>query len=132
MSNQSTEEVKFMNRGSSGWSGRVTACLAIVLAVVGCERWRPSQIVQMVENAGSGDLRTTSVGSIVEWFQKHPALVITIDNLCVPARENALAKWPKTTKGRVCNAAAQVAGFIEWQREIQTNNDHKTFQGGSK
>jgi len=120
-----------MNRGSSSWSG-LTTCLAIVLAVVGCERWRPSQIVQMVETAGAGDLRTTSVGSIVEWFQKHPALVITIDNLCVPARENALAKWPETTEGRVCNAAAQVARFIEWQREIQTNNDHQTVQGGSK
>jgi hypothetical protein len=121
-----------MNRGTSGWSRRVTGCLMIVLAATGCERWRPSQIVQTVENAGSGDLRTTSVSSIVGWFRKHPALVIEVDNLCVPAREHALAKWPETTEGRACNAAAQVAGFIEWQREIRTNSDHQTFQGGSK
>jgi len=132
MSNQSTDEVRFMNKRRSGWSGQVTVCLLIVLAALGCGRWRPSQIVQIVENAGSGDLRTTSVSSIVWWFQKHPALVIEVDNLCVPAREHALAKWPETTEGRVCNAAAQVAGFIEWQREIEFNNDHKTFQGGSK
>jgi hypothetical protein len=132
MSNHCTKGVKPMNKGSTGLSGRVATCLAIVLALVGCERWRTSQIVKMVENAGAGDLRTASVGSIVEWFQKHPALVITVDNLCVPVRANALAKWPETTEGRVCNAAAQVAGFIEWQRDIQTNNDHETFQGGSK
>jgi hypothetical protein len=86
----------------------------------------------MVETAGAGDLRTTSVGSIVQWFQKHPALAIKADNLCQPVRRNALAKWPETTEGRVCNAAARVAGFIIWQRDIQANNDHQTFQGGSK
>jgi hypothetical protein len=86
----------------------------------------------MVETAGAGDLQTTSVGSMVQWFQKHPALAIKADNLCVPVRRHAQAKWPETTEGRVCNAAARVAGFIVWQRDVQANNDHKTFQGGSK
>src|SRR5207247_10297386 len=102
------------------------------LAVVGGERSCPSRIVKMVETAGAGDLRTTSVGSMVQWFQKHPALAIKADNLCVPVRKHAQAKWPETTEGRVCNAAARVAGFIEGQRDIQATNDHKTFQGGSK
>jgi hypothetical protein len=132
MTDRSAEGENLVNRRARRWSARATGCLAIALAVAGCERHRPSQIVRMVETAGAGDLETTSVSSIVEWFQKHPALVITVDNQCVPARENARAKWPETTEGRVCRAAAQVAGFIEWQRDIQTNNDHKTFQGGSK
>jgi len=121
-----------MNRIDKCVAGRVVFCLVVILAVSGCERWFPSRIVTAVENAGAGDLRRASVGSIVGWFQKHPSLAITVDNLCVSPRETALAKWPETTEGHVCNAAAQVAGFIEWQRDIQTNNDHKTFQGGSK
>lgn len=121
-----------MNKDNRGWSGRVATCLAIVLVVAGCERWRPSRIVKMVKTAGAGDLRTTSVGSMVQWFQRHPGLAIKADNLCVSARKHAQAKWPETTEGRVCNAAARVAGFIEWQRDIQANNDHQTFQGGSK
>src|SRR5690348_5142538 len=115
MSDHCTEEVKPMNRGSHRWSGRVATCLAIVLTADGCERLRPSPIVKMVESAGAGDLRTTSVGSMVRWFQKHPATAIKADNLCVPVRTNAQAEWPETIEGRVCNAAARVAGFIEWQ-----------------
>jgi hypothetical protein len=119
-----------MNEGRNAWSNRLATGLAIVLAVGACERKRP--IVKMVETAGAGDLRTASVGSIVQWFQKHPALAIKTDNLCVPLRNHAQAKWPETTEGRVCNAAARVAGFIVWQRDIQANNDYKTFQGGSR
>lgn len=118
-----------MDRRSLGVSGGIAA-LAIVMALAGCER--PSRIVTMVDKAGAGDLRTASVGSIVRWFESHPALAIKADNLCVPVREKAQAKWPETTEGRVCNAARQVAGFIVWQRELETNNDHRTFQGGSK
>jgi hypothetical protein len=121
-----------MNKRKRRWFGRGSICLAILLAASACERWRPSPIVKKVEAAGSGDLQTASVGSIAGWFQKHPALAITVDNLCVPVRESARANWPETTEGRVCRAAAQVAGFIEWLRDMQTNNDHKTFQGGSK
>ena len=132
MSDHCKEEVKLMNTVSHGWSGRFATCLAIVLAVGACERNRSSPIVKMVEAAGAGDLRTTSVRSMVQWFQKHRALAIKADNLCVPARKHAQAKWPETTEGRLCNAATQVAGFIEWQRDIQVNNDHKVFQGGSK
>jgi hypothetical protein len=123
------EGVKCMDRRSLGASGSVAA-LGIVLALAGCGR--PSQIVQMLEKAGAGDLRTASVGSIVQWFEHHPSLALKVDNLCVPVREKAQAKWPETTEGRVCRAAAQVAGFIVWQREIETSNDHRTFQGGSK
>jgi hypothetical protein len=106
------------------------AALAIVSALAGCGR--PSPIVTMLEKAGAGDLLTTSLSSMALWFEKHPALAIKVDDLCTPVREKARAKWPETTEGRVCNAAAQVAGFIVWQRELETKNDHWTFQGGSK
>jgi hypothetical protein len=106
------------------------AALAIVFALAGFGR--PSHVVTMVEKAGAGDLRTAPVSSMVQWFEKHPVLAIKADNLCTPLRKKSRAKWPETTEGRVCNAAAQVAGFIVWQRELETNNDHRAFQGGSK
>ncbi len=96
MNSHCAKGVEVMNRRSSGWSGGITTCLALVLAAAGCERWRPSPIVKMVEDADAGDLRTTSVGSLVGWFQKHPALAMKADSLCLPVRENALAKWPET------------------------------------
>src|SRR5262249_44337808 len=106
------------------------AALGIVFALAACGR--PSQIVTRVEKAGADDLRRASVSSMVQWFEKHPALAIKADTLCTLVREKPRAKWPETTEGRVCTAAAQVAGFIVWQRELETNNDYRTFQGGSK
>ena len=109
-----------------------TACLVGAVMLAGCSRERSSRIVKFVENAGAGDLNGVSVGSIVQWFEEHPALALKTDGLCMGVRQSALAKWPETTEGRVCEAASQVAGFIVWQRSIETNNDHQTFQGGSK
>jgi hypothetical protein len=86
----------------------------------------------MVEKAGAGDLRTASVGAMVQWFDKHTDVAIEAAKLCRQAREIAPAKWPQTKEGRLCSAAAQVAGFIQWRRDLQTSNDHNTFQGGSK
>jgi hypothetical protein len=112
------------------WCGGAAGVL--VFGLTGCSPEPRSPIVTMVENAGAGDMRTAPVGAMVQWFNKHPDVAMEADKLCKRARENALAKWPETTEGRVCNAAAQVAGFIQWRRDLQTNNDHKTFQGGSK
>jgi hypothetical protein len=121
-----------MNEAKWGKLVLLGACLGAVLIPIGCERTLPSPIVEKVEKAGAGDLAIASVGSIREWLERHPGLAIQVQMLCVPAREKGSVKWPETTEGRVCSAAAQVAGFIEWQRKIQTNNDHKTFEGGSK
>ena len=120
------------NRKSCLLSGGGAGCLLAAIILVACSREGSSRIVKLVEEAGAGDLHAASVGSIVHWFEKHPALALKTDSLCVGVRTNALAKWPETTEGRVCNAASQVAGYIVWQRSVETNNDHQTFQGGSK
>jgi hypothetical protein len=119
-----------MNR--TGWFFGYAAAALLGMGLVGCSHEPRSPIVTMVERAGAGDLRTASVGAMVQWFDKHAAVAIEADRLCKGARGKAPAKWPETTEGHVCNAAAQVAGFIRWRRELQRNNDHKTFQGGSK
>ena len=77
------EGVTFMVKENRSLSGGVSACLAILLGLTGCER--PSKIVKMVENSGAGDLRTASVGSMVRWLEKHPVVAMKADNLCLPA-----------------------------------------------
>jgi hypothetical protein len=121
-----------MNRRRWVPDGGAVIGLFIVFALAGCERQRPSPIVELVQNAGAGDLRTAMTGSIVHWFDKHLDVSLEADRLCKPKRANAPAPWPTTAEGRVCDAAAQLAGMIQWQRDLHRNADHKTFQGGSK
>jgi hypothetical protein len=115
------------------WFVPVVAVYVMVgLALGGCGRERSSPIIRMVENAGAGDLRAVSVGSMVQWLDRHPALDLKVENLCIDVRKNPLAAWPETTEGRLCNAASRVVGYIVWQRSLEEDNDHQTFQGGSK
>jgi hypothetical protein len=117
-----------------GWfaRGAVAVYVTVVLALGGCGRDRSSRIVRLVEDAGAGDLRTVSVGSMIQWLDRHPALALKVENLCIDVRKNPLAAWPETTEGRLCNAASRVVGYIVWQRSLEEDNDHKSFQGGSK
>ena len=117
---------------TTGGLYRCGAGVVLGLGLLGCSHEPRSSIVILVENAGSADLRTASTGAMVQWFDKHPDVATEADKLCKRVRAKAPAKWPETTEGRVCIAAAQVAGFTQWRRQLQTNNDHKTFQGGSK
>src|SRR5438309_1465287 len=98
-----------MNRRSWVPAGGAAIGLFIVFALAGCKRERPSQIVELVQNAGAGDLRTAMTGSIVQWFGKHPDVALEADRLCKPKRANAPAAWPTTAEGHMCDAAAQVA-----------------------
>src|SRR5260221_11427537 len=84
----------------------------IVLALAGCGRDRPSQIVRMVENQGAGDLRIVSIGSMVQWLEKHPVLALKVENLCIDVRKNTLAAWPETNEGRLCNPASRGSGKL--------------------
>jgi hypothetical protein len=103
-----------------------------VIGMFGCTRERPSEIVRIVEKAGAGNLRTASVHSITTWFDKHQSVALRANQLCNPASASAEAVWPETTEGRVCNAAGEVAGFLEFRPKLELNKDHKTFQGGSR
>jgi hypothetical protein len=114
-----------------GVFGRGVASV-LVLVLAGCSREPRSRIVTRVEKAGAGDLRSASTSAMVQWFNRHPDVATEAERLCKQVRDQVPAKWPETTEGRVCNAATQVAGFIQWRRDLEINNDHKTFQGGSK
>src|SRR5215472_6790852 len=81
------------------------ACVTLGLALVGCSRERPSEIVRMVEKAGARDLRRASVHAITHWFYKHLYVATQAAKRCRVTRARASAEWPETTEGRVCTAA---------------------------
>ena len=118
--------------GKMGIRAEVLFCIGLTVGLVACQREPRSRIVEKLEQAGAGDLSAATVGSLVQWLEKHPDVAIEADDMCSLARRDALASWPETTEGRVCNAATQVEGFFKWEREIEAKNDHKTFQGGSR
>jgi len=70
-----------------------------------------SAIVKMVENAGSGDLSSTSSPQIEDWFRKHRDLAVQVDDTCKTPREKADANWQATTEGRICTAARNASMF---------------------
>jgi hypothetical protein len=107
-------------------------CKGLALGLAACQRKPSSRIVKKLEEAGAGDLRTATVGSLVQWLEKHPAVAMEVDDLCSHARAHGRASWPQTTEGRVCNAASHVAEFFKRPREIEAKNDHQAFQGGSR
>ena len=95
-----------------------------VIAVSGCGRERSSEVVQILEKAGAGNVSAAAVGSLTRWLEQRPALALQLNDLCAGVRKNSMAQWPETAEGRACEATARVAGYIIWQRELEESNDH--------
>jgi hypothetical protein len=96
------------------------------LLLVGCTKEPASEIVQKVEAAGAGDLRSESQQSIEDWFRKHSEFAVEIREQCRPIREKAPAAWSSTTEGRVCNAASVASVFNFKERK----GDRRGYQAG--
>ena len=99
------------------------------LLLVGCTRVPrepASEIVQKVEAAGAGDLRSASQDSIEDWFRKHSDFAVEVREQCRPIREKAPATWSNTTEGRVCNAANVASVFNFKERK----GDGRGYQAG--
>jgi hypothetical protein len=103
--------------------------LLLVVALIGCSGIKegPSSIVQKAESCGAGELSTTSMSAIQDWFTKHRDCAGGVDTMCKPVSQGAVASWADSTEGRVCIAARNVA---QWARS--PNKDHETFQAGWK
>lgn len=104
---------------------RLSLVLLVVL-LVGCTKEPPSEIVQKVEAAGSGNLRAASQQSIEDWFRKRTDFAVEIRDQCRPIREKAPASWSSTTEGRVCNAASVASVFNFKERK----GDGKGYEAG--
>jgi hypothetical protein len=103
--------------------------LLLILITAGCSihKDEPSQILQKAEQCGAGDFAGASAAAMQDWFSRHRACAITIDELCKPVRISAPVRWTDSTEGQVCVAAAAVA---QWSRKSYT--DHERFRSGWK
>jgi hypothetical protein len=104
------------------------ACLFVVLAV-GCSvvKQHRSEVLRKTEECGAGDLTGTSAASVQDWFSRHRACGVAVNDLCRKIRQSAPARWADSTEGRICTAATSVA---EWAPN--PNTDHEQFQAGWK
>ena len=91
----------------------VGVSVVLWLALIGCKREPPSQIVKLAEESGSGPLADVSVVDMRLWLRGHPPVATRVNKLCAPLPANARAAWLQTTEGRLCAAARA----IEAQRQ---------------
>ena len=91
--------------------GMRLTCLLLFVLLAGCTQERPSEIVQRVQNAGAGDVRSASQESLEQWFRQHRELANEIKGQCAPIQQGAPATWGDTTEGRVCKAASVASVF---------------------
>ena len=104
-------------------------CVAGLVILSGCTASEPpSPIVQKLEAAGSGDLKSASADAIQQWLGPRRDLAIEVENMCKPARQNAAAKWADTTEGRICAASSQLTFF----RYTPQTGDGKTYKSGTR
>src|SRR6201993_3837110 len=90
----------------------IILCTALWLMGSACTKPEThSEIVALVERAGSGDLSATPAPQIEDWLRKHRDLAVQVDDLCKPAGDKADANWATTTEGRVCTAAKNASMF---------------------
>jgi hypothetical protein len=108
---------------------RLLGGLVLILAVLsGCGKHEtPSPIVQKVEASGSGPLAAVPEDGMEHWLRQHRDIARDVDNMCAPVRQEAAADWAKTTEGRLCTAARQVAFF---SAPPAVTNSGKTYAPG--
>ena len=106
--------------------GMKYTCLLFCILLASCTQERPSEIVQRVQNAGAGDVRSASQPSLEQWFRQHADLAHEIKLRCVRIQQNAPATWGESTEGRVCKAAGVATVFQFTPRK----GDGRGFEAG--
>ena len=86
--------------------GMKLTCLLLCVLLASCTQERPSEIVQRVQDAGAGNVRSVSQESLEQWFRQHREIANEIKGRCAPIQQGAPATWGDTTEGRVCKAAS--------------------------
>ena len=113
-------------------STRLIVSFLLLIALWGCSRERPSRIVKLAEDAGSGKLTDVSTVDMRLWLNAHPEVATRVDALCAPVRKNATAAWPQTTEGRLCAAARASVVEIDSRRHPRRDPDSTGFLPGWK
>lgn len=108
--------------------GMKLTCLLLFVLLASCTQERPSEIVQRVQNAGAGDVRSASQQSLEQWFRQHADIANEIKGRCAPIQQGAPATWGDSTEGRVCKAASTATVFQFTPRK----GDGRGFGAGNK
>ena len=108
--------------------GMKLTCLLLFVLLAGCTQERPSEIVQRVQNAGAGDVRSASQQSLEQWFRQHADIANEIKGRCAPIQQSAPATWGDSTEGRVCKAASVATVFQFTPRK----GDGRGFESGQQ
>jgi len=98
-----------------------------ILALAGCAKESPSEIVEEAQRAGAGDVTKISAFSIEDWMRKHQDVAVKLNSMCAPIREKAPANWGDSTEGNVCTAARNAA-----MSTYKYSSDDRTFHSGKK
>ena len=106
--------------------GMKLTCLLFCILLASCTQERPSEIVQRVQNAGAGDIRSASRQSLEQWFRQHADIANDIKGRCTPIQQSAPATWGDSTEGRVCKAASIATVFQFTPRK----GDGRGFEAG--
>lgn len=106
--------------------GMKLTCLLLCVLLASCTRERPSEIVQRVQDAGAGNVRSASQESLEQWFRRHREIANEIKGRCAPIQQGAPATWGDTTEGRVCKAAS-VATALQF---TPRKGDGRGFEAG--
>ena len=64
--------------------GMKLTCLLLFVLLASCTQERPSEVVQRVQNAGAGDVRSASQQSLEQWFRQHADIANEIKGRCAP------------------------------------------------
>ena len=104
------------------------ACLFVAVAV-GCSvvKQHRSEVLRKTAECGAGDLTGSSDPAVQDWFTRHRAYAVAVNDLCQSVRQSAPALWADSTEGRICTAATSVA---QWTPK--PNTDREGFQAGWK
>lgn len=101
-------------------------CLLLCVLLASCTQERHSEIVQRVQDAGAGNVLSTSQESLEQWFRQHREVASEIKERCSPIQQGAPATWGDTTEGRVCKAAGVATVFHFTPRR----GDARGFEAG--
>jgi hypothetical protein len=100
------------------------AAVGLAAANLGCPLFEapdpPSRVVERVERAGAGDVRTASNEALQMWFNKRGDLAVEVTRLCATS---AAERMPGRTEARVC-ASARLSAFFTF---VPYKGDGKSY-----
>jgi hypothetical protein len=109
------------------------AAVGLAAASIGCPLFEapepPSRVVERVERAGAGNVRTASNEALQMWFNQHDGLAVEVNRLCATS---AAERIPGRTEARVCVRPHDRLHFLALRRTRAMANRTTAARVGGK